>query len=310
MPGESHRGELPPLTGEEERTRDSLERYVRILAEEIGERNLWRPGSLDRTATFLEETLVDLGLPVDRQCFDSEDREVCNLEARVASLGASDEIVVVGAHYDTVPGSPGANDNGSGVAALLELARLLEAETLARTVRLVAFVNEEAPFYHGPDMGSRRYARRCRERSDRITAMLSLETIAYYSDEEGSQSYPFPLGLFYPDRGDFIGFVGNLSSLSLVRKVVGSFRSHTRFPSEGTAAPAVIPGISWSDHWSFWQEGYPALMVTDTAPYRDPGYHTPGDTPGRLDFARTARVVHGLHRVVRDLADSGEPGDA
>ena len=197
----------------------------------------------------------------------------------------------------------GANDNASGVAALVEVARLLVAKPLARSVRFVAFVNEEAPFFYTLDMGSHRYARRAHERGDNITAMLSLETIGYYSDAPGSQHYPFPFSFFYPDTANFIGFVGNLSSRSLVRCSLDAFRQYTPFPSEGLASPGWITGISWSDHWSFWQAGYPAIMITDTALFRYAHYHAPTDTPDKLDYNRTARVVNGLSYVVEVLAN-------
>ena len=173
---------------------------------------------------------------------------------------------------------------------------------MARTVRLVAFVNEEPPFCHTDLMGSRVYARRCRARDENVVAMLSLETIGFYVDEPGSQKYPFPFSLFYPDTGNFVGFVGNLGSRSLTRRSIRAFRESTDFPSEGLAAPGWIPGIGWSDHWSFWQEGYPGVMITDTAPFRYPHYHTPQDTPDRIDYDRFARVVMGVSGVVEALA--------
>jgi Zn-dependent M28 family amino/carboxypeptidase len=192
------------------------------------------------------------------------------------------------------------------VAALLELARLFSRHSPERTVRLAAFVNEEPPFFQTDEMGSRVFARAARERGDNIVAFLALETIGCYSDEPDSQSYPPPFGQMYPDRGNFIAFVGNTASRSLVRRCVGSFRSHTAFPSEGIAAPGAVAGVGWSDHWAFWQEGYPGVMVTDTAPFRYAYYHDAYDTPDKIDYDRTARVVAGLHRVVADLAGDGE----
>jgi len=187
------------------------------------------------------------------------------------------------------------------VAAVIELARLIAAEKPARTLRLVAFVNEEPPFYHSDAMGSRHYARRSKERGENILAMLSLETIGYYSDWPGSQRYPFPLGFFYPSTGNFIAFVSNLSSRVLLHEAIASFRRHAGIPSEGVAAPAFIPGVDWSDHWSFWREDWAALMVTDTAPYRYPHYHSAQDTPDKVDYERLARVVTGLHGMLREL---------
>jgi Zn-dependent M28 family amino/carboxypeptidase len=236
------------------------------------------------------------------QRFRVEAVEMRNIEVEVAGGSRASEIVLIGAHYDSVAGSPGANDNGSGVAAMLELARLLKTSAPGRTLRFVAFVNEEPPFFMGDAMGSRQYTRRSKERGENVVAMFSLETIGYYSDEPGSQRYPFPLGLFYPSTGNFIGFVSNLSSRPLLREALASFRRHARIPSEGVAAPAWIPGIDWSDHRSFWQEGWPALMVTDSALYRYPHYHTGQDTPDKVDYERLARVVTGLQGMVRDLA--------
>jgi hypothetical protein len=169
-------------------------------------------------------------------------------------------------------------------------------------VRFVFFVNEEPPFFMTSDMGSLRYARRCRDRGERIVAMLSLETMGCFSDEEGSQRYPFPFSLLYPSRGNFIAFVGNLASRRLVRLAVGSFRRHASIPSEGAAAPGWITGIGWSDHWSFWKQGYPAVMVTDTALFRYEHYHTSLDTPDRVQYGQLARVVAGLEKVIVDLA--------
>src|SRR5690606_5882992 len=189
--------------------------------------------------------------------------------------------------------------------ALLALAGRLVEPRSRRTLRLIAFVNEEPPCAFTDLMGSRVYARRCRTRGDRIVAMFRRETIGYYTDEARSQQYPAPFSLLYPSTGNFIGFVGNVASRKLVRRVVGSFRRQVKFPSEGGAVPGRIPGVGWSDHSSFWREGYPALMVTDTAPFRYPYYHTIDDTPDKLDFDRMARVVRGLELVLADLLENG-----
>jgi Zn-dependent M28 family amino/carboxypeptidase len=208
--------------------------------------------------------------------------------------------VVVGAHYDTVPGSPGADDNASAVAALIELAGMLRGEPLP--IRFVAFANEEVPYFLGTEMGSFVSARRSRERGEKLRAMLSLEMLGYYRDAPGSQSYPPPLGLFYPDRADFVAFVGDLGARRLVRRSIALFRKHGKMPSEGVAAPSFVPGVTWSDHWSFRSHGYPAVMVTDTAFNRYPHYHLPSDTPEKLDYERLARVTLGLAEVLRELA--------
>ncbi|TNG01188.1 MAG: M20/M25/M40 family metallo-hydrolase, partial [Gammaproteobacteria bacterium] len=266
---------------------------------------LWRDGTLDTTAGYIEETFQAMGYTVSSQVFTVEGAHVRNLEAVLEGTSLAKEIVLIGAHYDTVKGSPGANDNASGVAALLEIARLLVAKPLARSVRFVAFVNEEMPFFSTQAMGSHRYAQRAHEHGDNISAMLSLETIGYYSDTKGSQQYPNPFyAWLYPDTGNFIGFVGNLASRKLVRQCLGSFRRHSAFPSEGVAAPGRMAGIYWSDHWSFWNEGYSAVMVTDTAFFRYPHYHDSTDMPDKIDYGRLARVVTGLAQVTADLSQA------
>ncbi len=304
MPGNSHSGGLPPLNADEISLRDRLEQHVTVLAGAIGERNIWRHDALETAASYIEEKLRELGYPVAAQAYSTRGKIARNLETEIVGTLWPDEIILIGAHYDSVQGSPGANDNASSVAALLEIARRLAGTSPARTVRFVAFVNEEPPLFYSQEMGSRIYARRARERGDNIVAMLSLETIGYYVDTRGSQYYPNPFySLFYPDTGNYIAFIGNLSSRTLVRQSLASFRRHTAFPSEGIAAPGWLGGIHWSDHWSFWQEGYPALMVTDTAPFRYPHYHADSDTPDKIDYPRLARVVAGLAQVTMDLAN-------
>jgi Zn-dependent M28 family amino/carboxypeptidase len=302
MPGRPAAGELRPLKDVERELEGRLRDHVAVLAGDIGERNVFRPDRLERAARHLEKTLESFGYPAAGQRFECQGVEVRNLEAEVAGRSRPGEVVVVGAHYDSVVGCPGANDNGSGVAAVLELARRWRGRGAARTVRFVLFVNEEPPFFQTGDMGSLHYARRSKERGENVVAMLSLETMGFFTDEEGSQQYPFPFSLFYPSRGNFIAFVGNISSQRLVRRSVATFRRHASIPSEGAAVPGAITGVGWSDHWAFWENGYPGVMVTDTAPFRYPEYHTPGDTPDRVRFSHLARVVAGLEAVVADLA--------
>ncbi len=283
MPGSSFDGPLQPETEGQQRLASRLAADVAALAAR----------GVDRAA-YVERRLADLGFDVARQEFEAG----VNLEVQVPGAVRPDEIVVVGAHHDAVPDCPAADDNGSGVAGLLALAEVFRGERPDRTLRLVAFASEEPPWFQGESMGSLVYAR---ARGAGVVAMISLESIGYYDDSEGSQRYPFPFGLLYPDRGNFVAFVGNSSSCGLVRRVVRTFRDDASFPSEGAALPGSIPGIGWSDHWSFWQIGVPALMVTDTAPFRNPHYHTSHDTPDTLDYDRMARVVEGLGPVVHDL---------
>jgi hypothetical protein len=295
---------LPVMTGEELEISERLRTHVNVLAGKIGERNVFRFESLRHAAHYIEEQFRGKQWSVVRQEFDVDGTPVWNIEAERRGATLPDEVVLVGAHYDSVVGSPGANDNASGVAAILELARLLDRHKHARSIRLVAFVNEEPPFFQTPQMGSAVYAHRARQNAENICAMLSVETIGYYSDERGSQRYPFPFGLLYPDRGNFIGVVGNTASRGLVRQCMDSFRRHTRFPVEGLAAPGWVMGVGWSDHWAFWKEGYQAAMMTDTALFRYPAYHSPYDTPEKLDYCSTALVVATLGHVVLDFAAS------
>jgi Zn-dependent M28 family amino/carboxypeptidase len=257
---------------------DRLRAHVETLAR--SERNQ----DLETPARYIEEVLTESS----SHYFHSAGRDVRNLETGMGDI-------VVGAHYDTVPGSPGADDNASGVAVLIELSKMIDG------IRFVAFANEEAPYFLSPEMGSFVYAR---DRAQGVRAMFSLEMLGYYRDEPGSQRYPAPLGLFYPDRGNFIAFVADLGSFSLVRKSSRLFRQNSDFPSEWLAAPSIVPGLSWSDHWSFRQHGYPAVMVTDTAFYRYPHYHLPSDTPEKLDYERMARVTMGLAAMLKDLNEA------
>jgi Zn-dependent M28 family amino/carboxypeptidase len=303
MPGPAFTGPLPPLTPEQEVLRTRLERHVRALAADIGVRSDDEYAKVQRAAAYIEHELQALGYVVVTHEFSAEGRTYRNLEATLGGTTLRQEVVVVGAHYDSAEEAPGADDNASGVAAVLELARLFAGAPQARTVRFVLFPNEEPPWFATSDMGSRHYATEARARNDQIVAMLSIESIGYYDTEPGTQRYPFPLNYAYPDVGDFIGFVSNLKSRALLHQAISAFRAHTRFPTQGAAAPAWVPGVWWSDHWSFWMEGYPAIMISDTAPYRNPFYHTSQDTPDRLDYDRTARVAEGLAHVVRALAN-------
>jgi len=297
MPGRSHRGALPDCTARQAALAGDLRRDVHALAGAIGERSVRRRDAQRRAAEFIEASLRESNL--DARTVSG------NIAAELRGSKSPGEIVIVGAHYDSAEGSPGANDNGTGVAAVLALARRFAGCAPERTLRFVAFVDEEPPSFGTDAMGSRIDARACRERGDDVVAMLSLETLGCYSDEPGSQRYPIPLlGLIYPDRGDFVTFVGSVASRSLVRRAIGAFRERAPFPSEGAALPGWIPGVGWSDHESYWREGYPAIMVTDTALFRDPRYHTAQDTAEHVDLERLARVVEGLGAVVEDLSSS------
>jgi Zn-dependent M28 family amino/carboxypeptidase len=299
--GVSFRGALPPMTIQQGALAAELRRDVAALAA-LGPRSTVFPEALHGGAGYVARELGAAGYAVTRQAFEADAVPCENVEAEVRGATKPEEIVVIGAHYDSVDEAPGADDNASGTAAMLALARRFAHARPARTIRFVAFVNEEPPNFQTETMGSWQYARRAHERGEKIVAMLSLESIGYYSDAPGSQQYPPPLSFLYPDRGDFIGFVANTASRGLLRRSLRTFRAQARFPSQGAALPMVIREAGWSDQWSFWMFGYPALMVTDTAVFRNPHYHRPTDTPETLDYERTARVVDGLAHVVTELA--------
>jgi hypothetical protein len=285
-----------------QRLAERLRGHVAALAEDIGERNVLQPRALHAAADYMRTQWTAQGYPVAAYGYEVGGVLSENLEVTVAGKAKPNEIILIGAHYDSVPGSPGANDNASGVAALLELSRGFGQHTPARSVRFVGFVNEEAPFFYGDRMGSMVYAKAARARGDDIRLMVSLEMLGCFSDEAGSQRYPPLLRFFYPDRGNFLAFVSNLSSRGSLRQLVAAFRAHSDFPAESLAAFEFIPGVAWSDHVSFWRHGYRAVMVTDTAFYRYAHYHTARDTPEKLDYGAMARVVDGLQRTLTALA--------
>lgn len=298
MPGTSLAGPLAPLSAQQEAEADRLERDVRALAE-LGERSVRRPAALAAALERVRAGFLAAGLAPTLESWDEGGVACANV---VAELSGGPEIVLVGAHLDSAQGSPGANDNASGVAVLLALARRFALAPPARTLRFVAFANEEPPFFDSERMGSARHARAAHERGERIVAMVALESLGCFRDEPDSQRYPLPLlALVYPSRGDFLAFVGGPGARGLVRRAIATFRQAEVLASEGAVLPLSIPGVGWSDHAPFARLGIPALMVTDTAPFRDPRYHTAEDGPEHLDFARLARATDGLEAVLARL---------
>jgi Zn-dependent M28 family amino/carboxypeptidase len=303
MPGHSYTGALPALSPTEIVLQSALQKDVQKLAVDIGLRNAGAYQKLDAAKTFLEAALTASGYPVQQQEYKIDGKSYANLAVQRLGTEKPNEVILIGGHYDSAFTSPGANDNGTGAAATLELAKRFANRSTRRTVRFVEFTNEEPPFFQTENMGSLVYAQHIDPRQEKIVAMLSLETMGYFSDVAGSQKYPFPIGLLYPTQGNFIGLIGNLKSGDLVRRAIGSFRRHTQFPSQGVVLPSWVPGVGWSDQWAFWQQGYPGIMVTDTAPYRYPHYHTADDTIDKINFDHLARVVSGLADVIADLAE-------
>lgn len=281
-----------------------LRSHVEQLAGVIGERNVLRPQALAAAAEYIRSEWKRQGYTVSAQGYMVGDLWCENLAIEIKGHAQSDEIILLGAHYDSIRHSPGADDNASGVAALLELGSLLTGFQPDRTLRLVAFVNEEPPFFYWGRMGSSEYARAARARGENISLMLSLEMLGYYDERAGSQGYPPLLRHFYPDCGNFIGFISNLASRRALRAISSVFRAHSDFPCERLATFAWVPGVAWSDQISFWRMGYPGVMVTDTAFYRNPNYHSAADTPETLDYGKMAQVVKGLCDAVVCLAGS------
>jgi hypothetical protein len=304
IPGCSYRADLPTLSDAEQNCSGRMKSDVMYLAETIGERNTCKPEGLLKTEQYISDRFAELGFYLRHETYPSAGMNVSNIEATLTGQAKANEIIVIGAHYDTAPGTPGADDNASGVAVLLELARHFKDRMPERTIRFVAFVNEEPPFIFTDWMGSHVYAHGCRQRNEKISGMLCLESLGYFSTASGSQQYPQQLEKLYPNTGDFIVFCSNIASYPLLRRCVKQFRKTTRFPSEGLVAPEklVVP-ISWSDHWAFWRMEYQAIMVTDTAFLRNPHYHLPNDLPEHLDYDRMARVTEGLKRVIQKLSE-------
>jgi hypothetical protein len=303
VPGQSHRGPLAALETKEAATAARLAAHIRAIASRP--HNVAHYDELENAARYIEGALITAGYQPAPQIYQVDGQAVRNIEATIEPRNdaSSRGTIVLGAHYDSFGDAPGANDNATGTAAVLELARLL-ADLRGQSdvrIRLVLFVNEEPPYFKTPDMGSYRYAQLLAERREPIIGMISLETLGCFTDEPDTQHYPPPLGMLYPTTGNFIAFVGMIGSRDLLHALIRSFRSHTAFPTVGGVAPAFIPGIDWSDHWSFEEFRYPAVMVTDTALFRYQHYHQPSDTPDKVDHERLARITHGIERVVREM---------
>jgi Zn-dependent M28 family amino/carboxypeptidase len=284
---------------------DRLRTHVSAIASR--EHNTGTPRELERAAVYIETALTNAGYRPTRQEYMAGGQRVRNIEAAVGNVAQGkrpDRIFIVGAHYDSAPGAPGANDNGSGTAAVLELARLLKTVQpgAGTEVRFVFFVNEEPPWFMGEEMGSMVHAAEMKRQGQNVQAALVLETMGYYTDKPNSQQLPAGLEGRYPSTGNFIAFVGTLESSSLVREALAAFRAASDFPAEGLAAPAHTTGVTLSDHSSYNRHGYPALMITDTAFMRYPYYHTAQDTPDKLDYESMARVVNGLAKTIVALA--------
>lgn len=282
---------------------ENLKEHVYKLSHVIGDRSVFQYESLNKARDYIFESLKGFGYKPKLQSYNISEKEVSNIIAVKPGTSNPDEIIIIGAHYDTCF-NPGADDNASGVAGLLELAGMLYDLPTCRTIKFIAFTCEEPPFFRTEDMGSRVYARKARQEGENIKAVLIMEMIGYYLQEPGSQQYPPFLGPFYPNRGNFIAVAGNFQSGRLVRDIVRNFKKTNNFPIESVIMFGFFGGIDFSDHWSFWKEGYPAAMITDTAFYRNPNYHKASDTYDTLDYNSMAEVIKGLKGVLLAFSDT------
>lgn len=281
--------------------RDALREHVEALAGRLAPRDVDHPENLDAAAAYIAERLRAAGLEPRDQLFQAFGRTQRNVLAEVGP--DTPERIVVGAHYDAAVGTPGADDNASGVAGLLELARLLSAAPPPIKVELAAYTLEEPPAFATDAMGSAVHAQSLADAGVKVRLMIAIEMIGYYSDAPGSQRYPTAVKkLAYPDTGNFISVVGRTGQGGMVSRIAGAIAAASSVPVETLVAPRDVPGVALSDHRNFWELDFPAVMVTNTAFYRNERYHTARDRPETLDYARMAEVVEGLHCAVQSVA--------
>jgi Zn-dependent M28 family amino/carboxypeptidase len=282
-----------------------LHQHVYQLSEVIGSRSVFEYEKINASKDYIETFLEDLGLEYILQSFQYRERTFSNIIVTLEGQKEPGEIFIIGAHYDTVFGTPGADDNASAVAVLLELCRLLKDYQPSKTLKLIFFVLEEPPTFKTKYMGSYVYAKTAKKNKEKINGMISLEMLGYYRDKKGAQLYPLPLmGLFYPKAPNFIGVVGDLKSRKLIKKVANSIKKGCAIPVEKLSTVKFVPGVSFSDHGSFWKMGYPAVMITDTAFYRNPNYHSINDTIDTLDFDQMAELLTGIKQAALELTSS------
>jgi hypothetical protein len=255
---------------------------------------------------WIKQRWESQGYIVKKHTFSIKGKEYSNLEIEIKGRKLPSEIIIISAQYDTLPDSPGANNNGSGMAVLFQLSQLLRKHTPDRTLRLLNFVNEEDPFFGTEMMGSYQYAKKCRARHEDIRVMLSLDALGIYTDRIGSQKYPFPFSLFYPSRGNFLAFIGDFSSRKYMMETTKGFKKGSSFPIEAGVVPKRVEGAAWSDHLSFWRFGYPGIMITDTGGFRSASHTTKEDTVDKLNFEAMSRIVIGMYTSVLHLASLRE----
>lgn len=283
-----------------------LETHVRRLAEDFAPRDHAHPENLEKAAAYIEEEFRSAGARVSSQHFHGPKPLYRNVSGFFGPDETAKPRLIIGAHYDAFREYPGADDNASAVAGLIELAHLignLDPRELAVPVELVSWPLEEPPNFRTEGMGSAVHASSLKKNGVEVRLMIALEMIGYFSDRRGSQGFPNPvLRLYYPSRGNFIAVTGDFTNRDSIAKVKAAMRGATALPVHSISAPRALPGIDFSDHLNYWNRGYPALMITDTAFYRNRNYHSAGDTPDTLDYARMGQTVVGVFEAVRRLA--------
>ncbi len=302
MPAPDFEGDEKEIKFESSGLEERLRGHVVRLSESRVGRNIIAADSLTPARNYIANQFKSIGFNPEYQSYDIEGDEYSNIIIDIPSSVKGAPVLIVGAHYDSVENSPGANDNASGVAALIEIGRYFSInQPLHNHLRLIAFANEEPPFFHTDEMGSLIYAKTLSGKDETVLGMISLETIGYYTEAKGSQKYPRFFDRLYSDQGNFLSFVGNFQSRNLLTSSIALFRKQSKVPSQGVVSPAFVPGVGWSDHWSFWKAGFNAIMVTDTALYRYQHYHETSDTPEKLNYQQYAKVVYGLYKVIEGI---------
>jgi len=288
------------LSDEELASSKRVRRIVTFLSEDLGVRNYINYQNLQEAADFIQRSFEEIGFSVESNPYEINGVTFKNIIAEKPGSKPGSGFLLIGAHYDSCY-NPGADDNASGIAGLIELARLLKDVPLTHTLRFAAFVNEEPPFFLTDQMGSSVYAKQLQSKGEPLHAAVILEMLGFYSEKLFSQKYLPLLGPFYPNRANFITIVGNFPSSVIVKDLYQGFKAGSTFPVERIVAPSSIPGIYYSDHWSFWKAGYRAVMITDTAYLRSPHYHSKTDLPDTIDYPRLAKVIFGFKEAITRL---------
>lgn len=301
MPGKSYQQALPTLSQSEIKLQDRLKRDLETLTVKIGSRNTDNYQNLIAAQAFLNRELTQAGYKVRSQEYTIDGKTFSNLEVEIPGSSLADQILVIGGHYDSGLTTLDPNEQATGAAAVLALAREFVGTKPLRTLRFVEFTNGESPYSQTQQMGSLVYAQAAKQRSDKIVGMFSLDRLGYFTTTANTQQYPLPLNFLYPNQGNFIGLMSDIDSRELLRNTLRSFRAQAKFPSEGIALPSAIQGDRSSDSWAFWQEGYQALTITDPGYFRDPVDLTKHEQIDKIDVERLSRVTYELSKVIRDF---------